>query len=61
MLEGLKTEFQFFVSAFLYFLQMPHLFKIKISVFQIMALARRQKGSLPDFFYGFHNAFGFFL
>jgi hypothetical protein len=41
-------------------LKMPRVFKIKISVFQVIALAKRQKDSLPEFCYGFNMAFGFF-
>jgi hypothetical protein len=40
--------------------RMPYIFKNKISVFQIMLLAKREKGSLPEFCYGFNKAFGFF-
>jgi hypothetical protein len=49
------------LKVFLYFLQMPHVFKIKISVLQVMALAKRQKGSLPEFCCGFRKVFGFFI
>jgi hypothetical protein len=40
--------------------KMPHVFKIKISVFQVMT-AKRQKDSLPEFCYGFNKEFGFFF
>jgi hypothetical protein len=40
---------------------MPHVFKIKDSVFQVITLAKRQKGSLLEFCYGFNKAFGFFI
>jgi hypothetical protein len=40
--------------------KMPHGFRIKISVFQVMTLAKRQKDSLPEFWYGFRKTFRFF-
>jgi hypothetical protein len=47
--EGPKIEFQF--SKLFYFQQIPRVFKIKMSVYQVMALAKRQKGSFLDFCY----------
>jgi hypothetical protein len=41
--------------------KMPHVFKFKILVFQVMMLAKRQKDSLPEFCYGFSKAFRFFF
>jgi hypothetical protein len=55
-----RTKDRISVYAFLYFLQMPHVFKIKISLFQIMARTKRQKDSLLQFCYGFNKALGFF-
>jgi hypothetical protein len=34
--------------------KMPHVFKTKMSVFQVMTLTKRQKHSLPGFCYGFN-------
>jgi hypothetical protein len=39
---------------------MPHVFKIEISAFQIITVAKRQKDSLLEFCHGFNKAFGFF-
>jgi hypothetical protein len=38
---------------------MPHIYKIKISVFQVMELVKRQQGSLLEFCYGYNKAFGY--
>jgi hypothetical protein len=41
--------------------KMLRVFKIKISVFQVRTLAKRQKNSLPEFCYGFNKALRFFI
>jgi hypothetical protein len=41
--------------------EMSHVFKIKISVFQVMTLAERKKDSLTELCYVFNEEFRVFL
>jgi hypothetical protein len=58
---GTKEKISILCQSLLYFLHIPYVFKIKISVFQVMSLTKRQKGNLLEFCYGFNKASGFFI
>jgi hypothetical protein len=51
---------EFSVEAFLYHLQIPHVFKLEISVFRVITFDKRQKDSIRGFCYGLNKAFGIF-